>query len=74
MLATSKNIKLTSMQTINALTTGLVWQKNGPRRDQYPSPEIQTKTTNAAPDKQAQAARKKQLYIQTKNKAKLKTG
>ena len=48
--------------------------KNGPRRDQYPSPEIQTKTTNAAPDKQAQAARKKQLYIQTKNKAKLKTG
>ena len=48
--------------------------KNGPRRDQYPSPEIQTKTTNVAPDKQAQAARKKQLYIQTKNKAKLKTG
>ena len=62
------------MQTVNALTNGLVWQKNRPRRDQYPSPEIQTKTTKAALDKPTQEARKKQLYIQTKNKAKLKTG
>ena len=61
------------MQTVNALTNGLVWQKNRPRRDQYPSPEIQTKTTKAAGQANT-AGRKQQLYIQTKNKAKLKKG
>ena len=39
----------------------------------YPSPGIQTKTTNAAPDKQAQAARKTQLYIQTKAQNRMTT-
>ena len=39
----------------------------------YPSPGIQTKTKNAVPDNQAQAARKTQLYIQTKSQNRMTT-
>ena len=48
----------------------MIWygRKTSLRRDQYNSPEIQTKTTEAAAGYNNTAGRKKQLYIQTKTR------